>query len=426
MRLTGAIGRGLRLPPAARALLPTMPVAVVIGVGSSLTLLCLDEAGNVLERFAWGTLPTWLGVPSYSGGWTLLTLTLVGVAVGVLVWRYPGLSRPDPAMLGLVDAPQPVALLPGIAVAAVLGLGGGVSLGPENPITTINIALAVWLGARISPTVPATAYTALAAAGTVGALFGTPVAAALIMSELSAGADPRPLWDRLFAPLVAAGAGALTTVVVANPSFTVRLPVYPGFRLGDALSAMVISSAAALLGLVAVAAFPLTHRALRRLGHPLPRLVVGGVVLGLLGWLGGRLSLFKGLEQMRELADHASQHSAGNLLLLSLVKLGALVVAASAGFWGGRIFPAVFAGVALGLFAQRVAPFTPVSLAVACAVLGLLLATTRQGWLSLFTAAIIVLDVGLLPVLCVATLPAWLLVTGRPELTLRQERPANT
>ena len=56
--------------------------------------------------------------------------------------------------------------------------------------------------------------------------------------------------------------------------------------------------------------------------------------------------------------------------------------------------------------------------AVACAVLGVLLAVTRQGWLSLFTAAVLAGDAAVLPLLCVASLPGWLLVTGRPQMQL--------
>lgn len=48
----------------------------------------------------------------------------------------------------------------------------------------------------------------LAAAGTIGALFGTPVAAALILSEvLASQPGPGALWDRLFGPLAAGTAG---------------------------------------------------------------------------------------------------------------------------------------------------------------------------------------------------------------------------
>lgn len=109
---------------------------------------------------------------------------------------------------------------------------------------------------------------------------------------------------------------------------------------------------------------------------------------------------------------------------MAVVKMAALVVAATCGFRGGRIFPAVFAGVALGLCAHALVDAVPPALAVACAVLGVVLAVTRQGWLSLFTAAVLVSDLAVLPVLCVAVLPAWLLVTGRPQMQLREDGTA--
>ena len=95
------------------------------------------------------------------------------------------------------------------------------------------------------------------------------------------------------------------------------------------------------------------------------------------------------------------------------------MIAATCGFRGGRIFPAVFVGVALGLCAHAARrPRCRRRSRVPCAVLGVLLAITRQGWLSLFTAAVLVGATGVLPLLCVASLPAWLLVTGRPQMQL--------
>ena len=58
---------------------------------------------------------------------------------------------------------------------------------------------------------------------------------------------------------------------------------------------------------------------------------------------------------------------------------------------------------------------------VAAGVLGVLLAITRQGWVSLFTAAVLVASASIIALLCIATLPAWLLVTGRPQMQLRAD-----
>lgn len=197
------------------------------------------------------------------------------------------------------------------------------------------------------------------------------------------------------------------------------LVVRPGW--GDLLATLVIASVAALLGMCAVYAFPYVHGAFGRLGHPMPALPAGGVVLGLLAALGGHLTLFKGLAEVEELAADPEGWSAGQFATMTVVKLAALVVAACCGFRGGRIFPAVFVGVALGLTAHALVPAVHPAVGVGTGVLGILLAITRHGWVSLFVAAVLVASPAVVALLCIASLPAWLLVTGRPQMQLRAD-----
>ncbi|MFD6878457.1 MULTISPECIES: ion channel protein [unclassified Streptomyces] len=414
----------------ARTLLPLVLPALVIGVGSSLLLTGVSELADLLKNVLWGTLPDALGVGRWSVAWMLAVLTVTGLAVGLVVWKVHGHAGPDPATTGLVDPPLPPAVIPGLLLATTLSLAGGVSLGPENPITAANIALAFWLGRKFMPAGAPQLWVGLGAAGTVGALFGTPVAAVLILTESMVsgpgqppavpGGKPPTLWDQLFAPLIAAGAGALTSRLTEAPVFGLPLPAFTGPGWADLLGALVVSSVAAAIAMAAVHAFPYVHRAFHLLPHPVLALTLGGVVLGLLAALGGRLTLFKGLEQMGELAADPAAYSAGALLLMAVVKLAAVLVACGSGFRGGRIFPSVFAGAALGLAVSALVPSVQSPVAVTCAVLGVLLAVTRQGWVSLFTAAILAPDPGLLPLLCVGLLPAWLLVSGRPQMQLTE------
>ena len=234
------------------------------------------------------------------------------------------------------------------------------------------------------------------------------------------GAKPGPgsLWDKLFAPLVAAGAGAMTMQLVSHPQLAMPLPAYNTVRWVDLVTAMVIASLGAVVGMVAVYAFPYLHGSFYRVRQPVLRLTLGGLILGLLGALGGKDTLFKGLDQVRDLALHPDGHSAAGFAGLAVIRLAALTLASSAGFRGGRIFPAVFAGAALGFAAHALVSTIPVTLAVSGGVLGMLLAVTRSGWVSLFTAEAVGGGSALLPMLCLALLPAWLLVTGRPKMEL--------
>ncbi|MFE7898270.1 ion channel protein [Streptomyces sp. NPDC057424] len=406
----------------ARTLLPTILPALAVGILSSLVLVGVEVAAEELQDVLWGPLPDALGIGRYSVAWMVVMLFTTGVAVGLVVWKMPGHAGPDPATVGL-DAPVlPPVVLPGLVLATALMLAGGPSLGPENPIITVNVALAAWLGARLVPRAPGRVWPALAEAATIGALFGTPVAAALVISEALAARETRGLlWDNVFAPLTAGTAGALTVTLIDHPSFDLNLPSFGRPGWSDLLAAVVVASVGALLGMAAVRAFPCVHGAFRRLRHPMLMLPAGGIVLGALAALGGHLTLFKGIDEIAELAQAPDSRSAGEYALLTVVKLAALLVAASCGFRGGRIFPAVFVGTALGLGAHALVSGVHPSIGVSAAVLGLLLAITRQGWVSLFVAAVLVASPGIIAVLCVASLPAWLLVTGRPQMQLRED-----
>jgi H+/Cl- antiporter ClcA len=408
--------------PALR-LLPLVVPAIVVGVGSGLLLIGLTIVSAWLEDFLWTTLPGALGLASGSPAWIIAELTLAGLAVGLLVTFVPGHAGPDPAATSLAERPLPLLVLPGLAIAAVLTLGSGVSLGPENPILAINIGLATAIGLRVIPGLASGAWSGLAFAGTIGAMFGTPIGAALLLSE-SPDNSGGPLWDRLFGPLIAAAAGSMTMLVLGGESFVLSIAPYASAQLIDLVSGSLIAVAAAAIGLIAIYAFPFVHAALHRLGRPLLVLVVGGFVLGLLGVIGGKISLFKGLDQMKELTENAADYTPAALAMLVVVKLAAVLVASGAGFRGGRIFPSVFAGAAIGLLAYALFPQVPEAVAISAALVGILLAVTRSGWMAIFMAALMVGDPAILPVLTVIVLPAWLLVTGRPEMVVEpSERP---
>ncbi|WP_435057436.1 ion channel protein [Streptomyces sp. bgisy060] len=409
----------------ARTLLPQILPALIVGVVAGLLYLGISALAEQFQDVLWGDLPDALGIGNYSSLWMIIMLTATGIAVGLVVWKAPGHAGPDPASEGLGGVPLGLVVVPGLLVASTLALAGGVSLGPENPIIGANIALVYWIGHRAAPAVPAAAWVGLASSATIGALFGTPVAAALVISEALVGQPGRgSLWDRLFAPLVAAGAGAATTQLLAEPTFDMGLPALndPGFD--DLLATLLIASAAAAFGLVSCYLFPYVHAAFRRLRHPMLMLPIGGLLLGLLGALGGPLTLFKGLDEVKELSASIGSWSSGDLAKMAVVKLFALLVAASCGFRGGRIFPAVFIGAAFGALVQALVPEVHPTVAVSAGVLGVLLATTRQGWLSLFTGAVIAASPPMLAMLCLASLPAWLIVTGRPLLELDERGKA--
>ncbi|EER8809944.1 ion channel protein [Escherichia coli] len=409
------------LHPRARTMLLLSLPAVAIGIASSLILIVVMKIASVLQNLLWQRLPGTLGIAQDSPLWIIGVLTLTGIAVGLVIRFSQGHAGPDPACEPLIGAPVPPSALPGLIVALILGLAGGVSLGPEHPIMTVNIALAVAIGARLLPRVNRMEWTILASAGTIGALFGTPVAAALIFSQTLNGSSEVPLWDRLFAPLMAAAAGALTTGLFFHPHFSLPIAHYGQLEMTDILSGAIVAAIAIAAGMVAVWCLPRLHAMMHQMKNPVLVLGIGGFILGILGVIGGPVSLFKGLDEMQQKVANQA-FSTSDYFLLAVIKLTALVVAAASGFRGGRIFPAVFVGVALGLMLHEHVPAVPAAITVSCAILGIVLVVTRDGWLSLFMAAVVVPNTTLLPLLCIVMLPAWLLLAGKPMMMVNRPK----
>ncbi|MEF4746962.1 ion channel protein [Escherichia coli] len=409
------------LHPRARTMLLLSLPAVAIGIASSLILIVVMKIASVLQNLLWQRLPGTLGIAQDSPLWIIGVLTLTGIAVGLVIRFSQGHAGPDPACEPLIGAPVPPSALPGLIVALILGLAGGVSLGPEHPIMTVNIALAVAIGARLLPRVNRMEWTILASAGTIGTLFGTPVAAALIFSQTLNGSSEVPLWDRLFAPLMAAAAGALTTGLFFHPHFSLPIAHYGQMEMTDILSGAIVAAIAIAAGMVAVWCLPRLHAMMHQMKNPVLVLGIGGFILGILGVIGGPVSLFKGLDEMQQMVANQA-FSTSDYFLLAVIKLAALVVAAASGFRGGRIFPAVFVGVALGLMLYEHVPAVPAAITVSCAILGIVLVVTRDGWLSLFMAAVVVPNTTLLPLLCIVMLPAWLLLAGKPMMMVNRPK----
>jgi len=400
-----------------RTLLGLSLPAVVIGVVSALVLYAVEHLVHLLEHAVWSDLPGALGVDSSSPWWILGTLSATGLAVGLGIRLLPGHGGQDSATVELVAPPLRLPVVPSLVLVSVIGFAGGVSLGPESPIIAINTALLVALVRRLWPAVSTQLVVMVTAAGTIGALFGTPVAAALVFTGLAgASAAGEALWDRLFLPLLAAASGAVTMSLLASPSFALDLPGYDIVAPVDLLSAAVIAAVAAGLGIGAAAVFPRVHALFRLLGSPVLYCTLGGVLLGVLGVIGGDITLFKGLAQMGELVADRGEYGPAAILLIVLVKLAALLVSAAAGFRGGRIFPAVFGGVALGVLANSLLPAIPLTVAIGGGVLGMVLAVSKEGWIALFIAVAVTGSITVLPVLCIAILPTWLLVSRAPEM----------
>ncbi len=116
------------LHPRARTMLLLSLPALILGVASSLVLIVVMKFAAILQSVLWQRLPGSLGIAADSPLWIMLTLTFTGVLVGLVIRYSTGHAGPDPATEPLIGAPISPAALPGLIIALVLGLAGGVSL----------------------------------------------------------------------------------------------------------------------------------------------------------------------------------------------------------------------------------------------------------------------------------------------------------
>ncbi len=404
--------------PSVRQLLQLSVPAIIVGVVSALGLFLVDEAAHYVEEFLWVHLPQALNVAADSRWWIFGVLSVIGLVIGLIVTVVPGHGGRDSATVDLIAPPMQLIAVPGLVLVTILSLAGGVSLGPESAIIAINTAILVAVVNRLWPDIGVELVVMVSAAGTIGALFGTPVAAILVLTGVVAAAKTGGvLWDRLFLPLLSASMASMTMAFLgAEQLRPPALPSAGGQWLPLLPAAAAVACVAALIGLLGAVLFQPLHSSFRRLKRPILYTTLGGMLLGLLGALGGPLTLFKGSTQMVELVERSAELSAWQLAGIVGIKLLALLIAATAGFRGGRIFPAVFIGVAVGLLCHALIPQIPIGLAIACGALGMVLAVSRDGWIAIFIAVVVSGDVTILPLLCFVVLPVWLLVARAPEM----------
>jgi H+/Cl- antiporter ClcA len=395
-----------------RALANQSVIALVIGVASGLALLLFEGTAHRIEHLLWHRLPDAFDIGHGAGWWTFLVMTVGGLVVGVVLHVAPGHGGHDPATESLFGEPIAVSAVLGLLIAALVTLSIGVSMGPEAPLLGASGAALAFVAMRRN--MPAQGVIAVGVAGMLGAMFGAPIGAAFAFMEL-VPASGRMLYEKLFPLLVAATSGALTvTLIATRPRLSAPMPPLRDFLVIDIVSAFVVGAIACALGV----GFGYVLRFIHPIVHRVPviaRLTVAGAALAGIVVIAGDVVMFSGQREMTDLLMESGDLSDGRVLLITLAKLLSLAVAVAVGFRGGRIFPAVFVGLALGVFIHAIIPGVPLTLAAGAAMVGILIAFVRAWFLSLLMVALIV-GAEVLPLLGVALLGAYLVAANAPEL----------
>ncbi|MFJ5778944.1 chloride channel protein [Streptomyces sp. NPDC093094] len=234
----------LRRPEYRRALV----FCGLIGVPVALIAFWFLVAIHQIQRFIWTDWPKDLGWKQAPWWWGLPLMAVAGLVVALVVTRLPGRGGHIP-VAGLHSGGVTKEALPGVVIAAIVGLPLGVVLGPEAPLIALGGGLALLFAslARAPQNEKSTAlFGAAGAAASISALFGNPVVGAVLLMEVAGVGGPQ-LFAVMLPALLASGVGDLifTGFVhwtgLETGSLDIGLPKPPPLDWPDVLWVLVLA-----------------------------------------------------------------------------------------------------------------------------------------------------------------------------------------
>ncbi|PBC70718.1 H+/Cl- antiporter ClcA [Streptomyces sp. TLI_235] len=345
-----------------RGYVAVLVFAALLGVPISAGAFGFLALVSELQSLVYDDLPKGLGFDGTPDWWAVPLLAVAGVVVALTIRYLPGGGGHKPAE-GLKTGGTPsFATVPGVAIAAIVGLSLGIVLGPEAPLIALGGGIAVGAIRLLKRDAPPTAVSVLGAAGSFAAiseLLGSPLIGAFLLMEASGLGGPM-LGVVLVPGLLSAGVGSLIFTGLGNwtglGTYSLTLHQVPQANrptFSEFGWALLVGLVAAFLGegirRSSLRLQPVVER--RRL----PLTVLVGVLVGLLALLFAAISdkpismvLYSGESTIGPLLDDHAAYTAGVLVLLVVCKSLAYGLSLGA-FRGGPVFPAVFIGGAGGM-----------------------------------------------------------------------------
>jgi CIC family chloride channel protein len=320
-------------------------LSVFIGIFSGLAVVCFRLAIDWTHLALLGPLPE-------AHTWRLFAIpSLAGLAVALLsIHVFPGIGgsgvNQTKAALYIFNGYIPFRTAIGKFVCAALAIGGGHSLGPEDPSLQIGAGLASALGRQLQLSREKLRLMApVGAAAGLAAAFNAPISAVLFVIEEVIGR-----WS----------AGILGSVVLSAVSSVV---IVRGFLGSEPLFRIPLTTfkrpaeliAYAVLGIVGGVASVLFAKAI---GFLRPRLkalphwtqyfqsAVAGVLIGLIAFLGAPQVMGPGYDFMDQAMR--GQYAWKLLAVLAALKIIATTLSFASGTPGGMFAPTLFVGAMLG------------------------------------------------------------------------------
>lgn len=409
---------GTQTPPELRsgAYLALVGVSLVLGA-----VVAAVAAGYVWLyhegiHLVWETLPHELGVDPYTWWLVVAVPTLGGIAVGVVLVLIPGRGGPSPVAGHAIGGSTDPRIAPAATIATIVSLVAGASLGPEAALVTLASAIGGLVAMRLSlADPPARVLAGAGTAGVLGAIFGTPLAGAMLMLELLTLSGTL-LYAVLIPGLVAAVVGIeVFQELLGEPFLSYQLPPVGDLRARDLGYAALIGVGGAIVGRLFMATLRATHRRVDRhtLRRPILLAAAGGLVVGLLGLGGDHLTLFSGESSLQTLIDDRSSLGLAALAYVLVAKLAATVVSMTTGFRGGQIFPVMFLGAAFGVLVAELTGDVPDGAAIACGMVATTVAVMRVPIAAILIVTFFV-GADVIPVVVIAAVAAYIVSFDLP------------
>ncbi len=339
-------------------------LSIFIGILSGLLVVCFRVAINWIQVLTLGSAP-------HAGQFRLLFVPMgVGVVVAALVQLvFPGARgsgiNQTKAALYIYNGYISFRTVIGKFITSALSIGGGFSLGPEDPSLQIGAGVASMVSRRLNLSRERLRmFAPIGAAAGLAAAFNAPISAILFVVEEVIGR-----WSA--AVLGSIVLSAISSVVVARwfwgaePMFRIPSVTLKGPR--ELLAYTVLGFAGGIASILFSKALGYSRPRLRAL----PRWTwyiqppIAGLIVGAIAFFGAPQVMGPGYNVIDQ-AMHG-QFTWKFLLALALLKILATTISFSSGTPGGMFAPTLFIGAMLGAsigtFEKIFFPNFPISIA---------------------------------------------------------------
>jgi len=375
---TRVAGVGIDSVTAARRTAYQALIAVGVGAACGFATWLFIFVDHHGVNFLWEELPQQVpGIPAWVVPVAVvLLMTLLATLVVILAKGRPfdmGHAEAEYDEHGRMEYRH---LLSGTAFS-LFSLFSGAAVGPEAPLTDINGGIGTFVGDRLRmkpEQVKVMAYAGVA--GAFSAFFGAAPIGALLAAELISPKSLNISRTTVVSGLAAGASGWVVYTMLGGGEISPIL-VFPGLetlRLTDIGTAILLGAVGGLLG-VAYGALLVKMRT-RLLGlrqRPAAAGIAGGAVLALAAVASPYL-LFSGQSQTTTVISDAATLGILALLALGVGKLLLSAWCLSTAYFGGPIFPLIFAGTCFGLAVNLLLPGIPQGVTVLAIVSGMVVA----------------------------------------------------